>query len=139
MSYLPLSIDMMASTAGIEVRCPYNDRRVAEFALGLPAGQKNHSGWAKWLLRRAMDDKLPGEITWHKGREHVGWEYFNVLQDNIEHQLEDQLNDPGDEIYEYFNYKKVQEARRTPGNNPLKEQLFAAFGFAIWLNNRNDK
>src|SRR5262249_2493098 len=50
----------------LELRTPYLDYRVGEFAFSLPLEYLIRDGWMKWLLRRAMDDLLPAEITWRR-------------------------------------------------------------------------
>ncbi len=49
-----------AAAAGIEQRHPFNDRRLAAFALALPAGQRWAGGETKVVLRRAMS--LAGSV-----------------------------------------------------------------------------
>ena len=51
-----------------EIRIPFLDYRVVEFAFTLPMEYLIRDGWMKWLLRRAMDDSLPEEVTWRKNK-----------------------------------------------------------------------
>ena len=53
---------------GIEYRYPLLDRRLLEFALGLPPEQFRHGGWSRWLMRRALAPMLPAEVCWHPGK-----------------------------------------------------------------------
>ncbi len=55
-----------------EVRLPFLNHELVEFVFSLPAQLKMHEGWPKYLLRKAMDKKLPDEIVWRK--EKVGYE-----------------------------------------------------------------
>ncbi len=48
-----------ASAAGIELRHPYRDLRLIEFALGLPAHQLYRGRQRKYLLRVALRGRLP--------------------------------------------------------------------------------
>ena len=50
---------------GIEYRYPLLDRRVLEFALGLPPGQFQRGGCSRLLMRRALRTVLPPEVCWH--------------------------------------------------------------------------
>ena len=50
---------------GIEYRYPLLDRRVLEFALGLPPEQFQHGGGTRLLMRRALRTVLPPEVCWH--------------------------------------------------------------------------
>ncbi len=51
-----------ASRACIEVRRPYRDRRLIEFALSLPAHLLYRNGWTKYVLREAMRGILPDPV-----------------------------------------------------------------------------
>ena len=53
---------------GIEYRYPLLDRRVLEFALGLPPEQFRHGKLGRWLMRRAFDPVLPHEVCWNPGK-----------------------------------------------------------------------
>ena len=64
--------DRNAMAHGIEVRLPFLDHKLVQFAFSLPASFKMNDGYGKYLLRRAMDDMLPNEITWRKDK--VGFE-----------------------------------------------------------------
>ena len=50
---------------GIEYRYPLLDRRVLEFALGLPPEQYLRGRWSRWVMRRALDPVLPPEVCWN--------------------------------------------------------------------------
>ncbi len=64
--------DRNSMAHGVEVRLPFLDHKLVEFIFSLPSNLKIHDGWTKWLLRKAMDKKLPGEIVWRKDK--VGYE-----------------------------------------------------------------
>ena len=57
---------------GREVRLPFLDHKMVEFIFSLPSNLKIHEGWTKWLLRKAMEKKLPGTIVWRKDK--IGYE-----------------------------------------------------------------
>ena len=48
-----------ASAAGVDQRCPFYDRRVAEFGLALPSSQRSRGHAIKVVLRHALGDYLP--------------------------------------------------------------------------------
>ena len=71
-----------------EVRLPFLNHELVEFVFSLPSQLKMHDGWTKFLLRNAMDKKLPDEIVWRK--EKVGfeppqknWMENHIVQDYI--------------------------------------------------------
>jgi asparagine synthase (glutamine-hydrolysing) len=65
-TYLPddllVKVDRMSMDHGLEVRVPWLDPPLVEFALALPARWKVTFGKTKWLVRRAWAGRLPKEI-----------------------------------------------------------------------------
>jgi asparagine synthase (glutamine-hydrolysing) len=63
MNYWMRSGNQSFMSLPIEVRFPFLDHRVVEFAFSLPPGYLIRDGWMKWILRRATEDILPSETT----------------------------------------------------------------------------
>jgi asparagine synthase (glutamine-hydrolysing) len=53
---------------GIETREPATDRRVVEYCLSIPETQYLRQGRTRWLLRRAMQGRLPDRVLDRKTR-----------------------------------------------------------------------
>ena len=53
---------------GIEYRYPLLDRRLLEFALGLPPEQFRRGRWSRWLMRHALRSVLPPELCWNPSK-----------------------------------------------------------------------
>ena len=51
--------DRNSMAHGREVRLPFLNHELVEFVFSLPSQLKMHEGWTKFLLRKAMDKKLP--------------------------------------------------------------------------------
>jgi asparagine synthase (glutamine-hydrolysing) len=49
----------------VEYRYPLLDRRVLEFALGLPPDMYVKGPWNRWFMRTAMDGILPRDVCWN--------------------------------------------------------------------------
>ncbi len=64
--------DRNSMAHGREVRLPFLSHELVEFLFTLPANYKIQDGWTKWLLRKAMDKRLPDSITWRKDK--IGYE-----------------------------------------------------------------
>src|SRR5262249_46352549 len=43
----------------VDIRTPAFDRRLVEFCIGIPQDQYLHRGRDRWLIRRAMEGRLP--------------------------------------------------------------------------------
>lgn len=67
--------DRNASAHSLEIRHPFLDHRLVNFALNLPVEEKLRGGWTKRILREAFSE-LPAEIRW---RRHKG--YFSVPEE----------------------------------------------------------
>ena len=70
MYYLPDDIlnksDRMSMAHSLEVRPPFLDHRIVEFAARLPQNLKIRGGTLKFLLRRLMQDRLPEPVLRRK-------------------------------------------------------------------------
>jgi len=60
--------DAMSMANSLEVRVPFLDHRLVEFALSLPAAEKTRGGIPKALLIEALGELLPRELTARKKR-----------------------------------------------------------------------
>ncbi len=57
---------------GVEVRLPFLEQELVSLAFQLPPEYKIRDGYHKWILRKAMEGKLPSSITWQKNK--IGFE-----------------------------------------------------------------
>ena len=58
--------DVMSMEASLEVRVPFCDWRIVEYAYNMPWSIKAYSGREKGILRKAFENELPEVITWRK-------------------------------------------------------------------------
>ncbi|MDE5670581.1 MAG: asparagine synthase (glutamine-hydrolyzing) [Eubacterium sp.] len=58
--------DVMSMESSLEVRVPFCDYRIVEYAYNMPWSIKSLDGREKGVLRKAFEDVLPYEITWRK-------------------------------------------------------------------------
>ncbi len=56
-------VDRASMSVSLEVRAPFLDPRVAEFAASLPANYKLRGRKTKYILKRAVEDYLPPFVT----------------------------------------------------------------------------
>jgi asparagine synthase (glutamine-hydrolysing) len=57
-----IKVTRMCEAAGVEVRFPFLDRAVAEFAATVPAALKMRGGALRWFFKEAYADLLPVEV-----------------------------------------------------------------------------
>ena len=73
MNSLTLEImESVASRAGVDLRHPFFDARLAEFCLGLPADQKLRDGWPRSIQRRAIRGLVPDAVRWRPHKTMLG-------------------------------------------------------------------
>jgi asparagine synthase (glutamine-hydrolysing) len=55
-------VDRMSMANSLEVRCPLLDHELGEMAAAIPPAGKIHAGQGKYILRRALQDRLPKQL-----------------------------------------------------------------------------
>jgi len=58
--------DRMSMYSGLEVRVPFCDHRIVEYAYNMPWEYKALNGREKGIVRKAFENDLPEEIVWRK-------------------------------------------------------------------------
>lgn len=66
----------------IEVAHPFFDRRIAEFSFAVPAKQLIRGPYPKWLLRNAMNGKLPDSVCWNVHKVTFDNHFGQLVKDN---------------------------------------------------------
>lgn len=127
-------VDLTSMAHGLEVRTPFLDRRMVEFAFSLPADEKFRRGQGKSILRRAFGDRLPMEVV---SRRKHGFEvplrplFLGALAPMLDELLtEDAVRAAG------LNWPAVQSIRarlrsRSPGGSEATLHALAVF-MAWW-------
>lgn len=59
-----LYTDKMSMAAGVEVRVPFLDLELVEFAARIPARFKQRGSEGKWVLKKAMEPYLPHDVIY---------------------------------------------------------------------------
>jgi asparagine synthase (glutamine-hydrolysing) len=75
---------------GVQLRSPATDPRIVEFCLSLPEDQFLRNGTPRWLIRRAMQGKLPDEILRNslRGQQSAAWlEQFCLAGNRMDEEL----------------------------------------------------
>ncbi|MBI2030855.1 asparagine synthase (glutamine-hydrolyzing) [Candidatus Kaiserbacteria bacterium] len=62
MDQVLVKVDRASMAHGLEVRAPFLDREMVEFAFSLPYSYKHHGFTGKYLLKKLMAEKLPKAV-----------------------------------------------------------------------------
>ena len=118
--------DRSAAACGVEARYPFFDKRLAELCLAFPPGQKLRDGWTRFVLRRAMQDILPSDVTWRAGKADLGPNFTRRLGGPLPPELAAAVLDRGAMIREYVDGAAFEALLPTPrGEAPPPDPMSA--------------
>ena len=122
-------VDRATMAASIEVRVPFLDRELVEFAGAVPAARKLSRGVPKAMLRAALDGVVPNFIL-NAPKRGFGVPYGNWIRGPL-------LNDVRSEVFDCPIYNGALAARMICDHASGKEDhsfmLWKMFLFARWL------
>ena len=75
-------VDRSSMAVSLEVRAPYIDPRVAEFAASLPASYKLHGYTSKYILKKAAKGLVP-PFVWRRGKKGFGVPFAKWLKSEL--------------------------------------------------------
>ncbi len=87
-------VDRTSMHFTLEVRVPFFDTKLADYALSIPSELKIKDGTTKWILRQAMKDRLPDYIAnrkkivlsegaGYKGNQTIGGLFYDLVKNKI--------------------------------------------------------
>ncbi len=127
--------DKISMAHGLEVRVPYLDKEVVEYAQRLPAGFKVRFGQRKWLHRRVCASFLPPQILARKKRGFA----VNVVDEwfhgSMTGKLGSYLLDSSSLMFEYLEPKAVSRLLddHRSGRSDNHKMLFSLVVLEEWL------
>lgn len=98
--------DRMSMGASLEVRVPFADHRLVEYAWNIPWEMKNLGGIEKGLLRKAMQHLLPEEVLYRKKNPYPKT-YHPVYTAGIQKWLREIMEDKNSILHELFERQKL--------------------------------
>jgi asparagine synthase (glutamine-hydrolysing) len=108
--------DRMSMASGLEVRVPYCDHRLVEYAWNIPPALKFYDGREKGLLRRAVLGLLPEDVVYRKKSPYPKTHNPSYLA-ATKAWLQDVLGDPASPLRPLIDLKKVREVVATDGTS----------------------
>ncbi|MBT9173407.1 MAG: Asparagine synthetase (glutamine-hydrolyzing) 1 [Syntrophomonadaceae bacterium] len=124
--------DKMTMANSLELRVPYLDHHVFEFAATIPTKYKIRAGMTKYVLRQAFKDEVPAAVVRRQKRG------FPVptrvwLRDALFKEAQSVLDDPA--LREYFSplYLKKLLAEHKEGRADNSRKIWALLIFALWM------
>jgi asparagine synthase (glutamine-hydrolysing) len=136
-SWLPddllLKADKMTMAASLELRVPFLDHKVVEFATNLPDAFRLRGREGKYLLKKLMETRLPPEIVYRKKQGFpvpiASWFRGPLHARVTEVLLDDRSRNRG-----YFRPRYLEDIliRHRTGDQDLSRRLFALLTLELW-------
>lgn len=139
-SYLPddilTKVDRASMAVSLEMRAPYLDRDVAEFALRLPFSYKIRDGRSKWIMRKTLDRFIPAELL---DRPKMGFAIpiGDWLRGPIREWAEELLDEKRLKREAFFDPVPIRQkwAQHLAGKSDWQYHLWDILMFQAWLEN----
>ncbi len=133
-------LDRSAAAFRIEPRYPFWDKRLVEYCLSLPPGQKLRSGWTRWVLRAAMEGILPSGIQWRGGKSNLAPGFDHGLRTFEMDRIEEVICKGSEYLAEYLDIDALRQAAdRFAADEGSGDSivLWKATNLAMWLKKVN--
>lgn len=105
--------DIMSMESSLEVRVPFCDYRIVEYAYNMPWDIKSLNGREKGVLRKAFENELPYDITWRKKSPYPKT-HNPVYFKEVCMMTEEAITDKNSPLGELLNKNKVRELMHNP-------------------------
>lgn len=113
--------DVMSMESSLEVRVPFCDFRIVDYAYNMPWSIKAYNNREKGILRKAFENELPEIITWRKKSPYP--KTFNpVYMREVEKMISAVMEDKQCPLYDMLNKDKINELIENP--NSLTEPWY---------------
>jgi asparagine synthase (glutamine-hydrolysing) len=142
LGYLPddilAKVDRASMGTSLEVRAPFLDHRVVEFAWRLPLRQKIRGGVGKWLVRRVLERHVPRSL-FERPKHGFGVPIDAWLRGPLRDWAEDLLAEEKLVREGFFDPDVVRAALREhqQGKRNRHHELWAVLMFESWLDQQH--
>jgi asparagine synthase (glutamine-hydrolysing) len=132
--------DKLSMAHGLEVRVPYLDREVVEYAQRLSASLKINLGRRKFVHRAICSDFLPREVIARKKRGFAANVVDAWFRRSVSRQMDSLLLDDSSMMYRFLKPRAVAALLRAHQNGASDhhKMLFSLVVFELWLRSTRD-
>ncbi len=127
-------VDKSTMANGVEVRVPFLDNHLVEFALSLPSKYKLHKGIKKYLLKKALEGTVPNEVLYGP-KKGFGVPYQNWLRGPLKEFMKDMIYSQSIKDKNLFDYKVLTQRIEEHCTNKANWgfHLWKILNFCIWI------
>jgi len=124
--------DKGAMANSVEVRLPFLDKEIIEFAFSIPPKLKIKNGQEKYILRKAVEDIIPAEIV-NRRKQGFGTPVDAWLSGSMKERVY-QMISKGELIREHFKWDKIQALLGNFDRKPKHRShtIWTLFALELW-------
>jgi asparagine synthase (glutamine-hydrolysing) len=125
--------DRAGMAFGLEGRVPFLDDEMVEFAARLPARWKDRGGQSKYLLRKLLKSKLPGNI-WKRKKQGFSIPIAEWLRGPLQPVVEQYLNEKALGAGGHFDPREVRAVvdEHLSGRANHSHLIWSLLSFELW-------
>ena len=126
-------VDIASMSAGLELRVPFLDHNLVEFAMNLPMEYKIKDGEQKYLIKKLLADYLPNELVYRKK-----WGFpapvRHWMQSDLAYLIDNYLSKKMIDKIGLFNYSFIENLVREfrQGTFYHYKRIWALIVFNMW-------
>ncbi len=126
-------VDRASMAVSLEVRAPFLDPRIAQFAAQIPLEYKLKGNKGKYILKKAMENMLPKNIL-HRPKKGFGIPIADWLKGRLNPLMHEMLNETRLKNQGLLNEKFVQKLIKEHEDNTAShhKQLWTLLVFQLW-------
>lgn len=126
--------DLSTMSEGVEMRVPYLNNRILDFALKIPVNIKRHNGAFKALLRSIESFYLPKNLLMKRKRGFYPFPKKNWLNSSLKGQMNEYLSEERFKKQAIFNYDVIKKITNIHMNSNVNcsDKLWNMLIFQIW-------
>jgi asparagine synthase (glutamine-hydrolysing) len=128
-----ITTDKTSMAANLEVRVPFLNRHMIEFAARMPVDLKLRGFKRKYILKRALEKSLPHDVIWRK-KAGFGAPIRSWLRGALRPMIEDLLSDETVRRRGLFRPSEVQKLiqANNSGREDFNLQVFQLLNLELW-------
>ena len=131
-----VKVDRASMMNSLEVRAPFLDVDLVEYANSLPSNYKIRRTVRKYILKKSLEGKLPNDILYRK-KKGFGIPLTKWIKDDLKKEIVGMLNYDKIKREGIFNPKSVSEILNQHFNNKKdnRKQIWSLYVFEKWQEN----
>ena len=127
-------VDRSSMAHSLEVRVPFLDHRIVEFAHALPSSMKIRNGIQKWILRKYLEPRVPAEIL-NRRKQGFGVPLCSWFRGEHKGFAADRLISGESRLHDLFESKALQSLfdNHQKGQRDFSDRIWTLICLEEWL------